>query len=277
MNAITRLVEASTSTDDNPPIEWLIRHVARNRFLPVPPPELHNVGDGDYRAIGAEFLGHFVRFGGLRPTDHVLDIGCGTGRMAMPMTQFLDPKVSRYEGFDVAAGGVAWCKKAISTRYPNFRFQHIDVFDELYNPKGKVPAGPIRLPFEDRSFDFVLMTSVVTHLTTAGVRAYVNEIGRLLRPSARCFLSLFLMDDVAREHLRTGPARLSFDPNGRGPEHYADPKVPTAAVAYDTEFLLEIFAAAGLVPARPIAYGHWSGRLGDSYQDLCVLTKGRAE
>lgn len=277
MNAVMQLVEASASTDENPPIEWLIHHITRNRFLPVPPPELHNVGDGDYRAIGAEFLGHFVRLGNLRPTDHVLDIGCGTGRMAMPLTQFLDPERSRYEGLDVAAGGIAWCRKAISPRYPKFRFQHIDVFDELYNPKGRVPAGPIKLPFEDRSFDFVLMTSVVTHLTTASVRAYAKEIGRLLRPSGRCFLSLFLMDDVARKHLRAGPARLSFDPNGRGPEHYADPAVPTAAVAYDTEFLLEIFAGVGLVPARPIAYGHWSGRSGASYQDLCVLTKGRAE
>jgi protein-L-isoaspartate O-methyltransferase len=61
--------------------------VERNRFLPAPAPESVFVGDGDYRAIGAEYLGHFVRLGGLKPSDRVLDIGCGIGRMAVPLTQ----------------------------------------------------------------------------------------------------------------------------------------------------------------------------------------------
>jgi len=276
VNAVTRLVRDPTLSDvGSPSIEWLVHHVARNRFLPVPPPDLHCVGDGDFRAIGAEFLGHFVRLGGLRPTDHVLDIGCGTGRMALPLTQFLDPENARYEGVDVVAAGIAWCTEVISSRYPNFRFWHIDAYNGLYNPAGTIAADAMTLPFDDGSFDFVILTSVVTHLVAAETRAYAREIGRLLRPSGRCFVTLFLMDDVAREHLRAGKRRLAFDPNGKGPEYYVDPQIPSAAVAYDTEFLLDLFAAAGLFPARPIVHGHWSGRPGETYQDICVLTKVR--
>nr|MEC9419338.1 class I SAM-dependent methyltransferase [Pseudomonadota bacterium] len=41
-------------------------YIGRNRFLPVPPSEDNFVGDGDYLAIGTEFLGHFIDLGGLR-------------------------------------------------------------------------------------------------------------------------------------------------------------------------------------------------------------------
>ena len=36
-------------------------YLAANRFMPVPPDELLYVGDGDYRAIGAEFLERLAR------------------------------------------------------------------------------------------------------------------------------------------------------------------------------------------------------------------------
>ena len=44
---------------------------------PMPGPDESFVGDGDYRAIGAEFLKHFVQLGGLRPDETVFEIGCG--------------------------------------------------------------------------------------------------------------------------------------------------------------------------------------------------------
>src|SRR5215212_241626 len=67
-------------------LETLLKSIERNRFLPEPDPASVFVGDGNYRAIGTEYLGHYVRIGGLKPTDRVLDIGCGIGRMAVPLT-----------------------------------------------------------------------------------------------------------------------------------------------------------------------------------------------
>ena len=61
----------------------------------VPPRRLSFVGAGDFTAIGLEFLRYFQDLGGLRPTDHVLDVGCGIGRMALPLTGYLSKWLGR--------------------------------------------------------------------------------------------------------------------------------------------------------------------------------------
>src|SRR5205085_6486747 len=62
----------------------------------LPPPALARSVGGEFRATGAEFLRYFIELGGLRPTEHVLDVGCGVGRMAVPLTGYLDAG-GRYE------------------------------------------------------------------------------------------------------------------------------------------------------------------------------------
>ncbi|MBP2298995.1 class I SAM-dependent methyltransferase [Azospirillum picis] len=272
MNAIVptpQLAVLRRQTD--PRLEWLCAHIARNRFLPVPPPELHFIGDGDFRAIGAEFLRHFVRLGGLRPHHRVLEIGCGVGRMALPLTQYIE---CAYDGIDIVLDGIRWCADTITPAFPEFRFHHLDVANGLYNPGGRLEGGTVSLPFGTGTYDFVILTSVVTHLRIADTKRYAAEIGRLLKPGGRCFLSLFLADETARTGIAAGSARPAFKV-GPDVELLADPDHPNAAVAYDEAFLLDLFAAHGLRPARQVAYGHWSGRReAENFQDLLVLEKG---
>lgn len=45
-------------------VETLLGSILRNRFLPEPNPDSVFVGDGDFRAVGVEFLGHFIRLAG---------------------------------------------------------------------------------------------------------------------------------------------------------------------------------------------------------------------
>ncbi len=102
--------------------------------------------------------------------------------MAMPLTQYLDPAKARYSGIDPVAGGVNWCRQNITSRYPNFEFRHIDIAHDLYNPKGTVNGLTLNLPFADESFDFVIMTSVVTHLPSDEVKTYLDQMSRVLAP-----------------------------------------------------------------------------------------------
>jgi SAM-dependent methyltransferase len=253
----------------------LLRHIAANRFMPVPP-GAQSVGDGDFRAIGAEFLGHFVRYGGLKPTDAVLDIGCGLGRMALPLTQYLQEPKGRYHGLEIVESAVDWCRQTISPVYRQFFFDHLDVHSDLYNPGGRIAAEAVALPVEAASFDFVVMTSLFTHMRANAAEAYLREVARTMRPGGRCFVSLFLMDDAARTALRARRGRLAFDPEAAGPEFHADPDRPLAAVAFDRAYFFEMAGRAGLVPAKPVVAGCWSGRGGDTYQDLCLLAHAPA-
>lgn len=254
-------------------LDWLKRHCIANRFLPVPPPTLHDVGDGDFRAIGAEFLGHFVTLGGLAPGHAVLDIGCGTGRMAIPLTQYLDPDRGSYAGFDVVAAGVHWCRDTVTPLYPNFSFRHIDLANGVYNPKGRQAVAETHLPYADGAYDFILATSVFTHLLLVDVARYFQEIARLCRPHGRLFATFFLLNERSRTALAATPGRLSIDPRAAGPDVPANPESPCSAMAQNEDWILETAAANGLRLAAPIAYGFWSGRAGLSFQDICVFER----
>lgn len=252
-------------------IATLRAYLGRNRFMPVPPPELHYVGDGDYRSIGAEFLGRLVQDANLAPSDRVLDIGCGVGRLALPLTQFIDE--GSYDGVDPVAAGIDWCQKSITPVYPNVRFQHLDLKHALYNPTGALETKSTRLPFPNGAFDLICMISVLTHLETEDALHYASEVARLLAPGGRCFATAFLMNPPARAALLQGNGRIAFDGNEPGPLYFGIKDAPLAAVAFDEDVLLELFLRHGLRRRNPATYGSWSGRSSDSFQDICVFDK----
>ncbi|TYC53069.1 class I SAM-dependent methyltransferase [Rhodobacterales bacterium] len=251
----------------------LQKMIARNRFLPVPPQEDNFVGDGDYLLIGTEFLGHFIELGGLRENERVLDIGCGIGRMAVPLTQYLDPDTGKYAGIDPASSGIHWCTRNISSAYPNFRFMHLDIANALYNPDGYIKGTEIALPFANSTFDFAIMTSVVTHLPPAEIKPYFKEVSRLLQPGGRLFMSAFVMDRQAVPADDRPTPRIIFQRGGQGPAWYANQRVPLSAVAFDDGFLDQALQESGFeIGLKKL--GHWRGGAASAhYQDFFVAVK----
>src|SRR5579862_1080583 len=75
----------------------------------LPPISLHCIGSGDFLAIGDEFFGYFNALADLKPDERVLDIGCGTGRMARPLAGYL--KKGSYYGIDIVKSSVEWCQQ----------------------------------------------------------------------------------------------------------------------------------------------------------------------
>jgi SAM-dependent methyltransferase len=260
-------VPATIPQQPGPELDWLMEQVRTNRFLPHPPSDSIFVGDGDYRAIGAEFLGHFVRIGRLKRHERVFDIGCGIGRMAVPLTQYLDPEQASYDGVDPVMDGILWCAQTITPVYPRFRFQRLDIAHPLYNPQGSLPGVEVRFGFPNQSFDFITMISVATHLPPDELTVYLNEAARLLAPGGRLFLTAFALDGTV-----TGQERLKFRRWGEGPGWYAIEEAPLAAAGVDAGFLVEQATAAGLAIER-LDQGHWRSKSAAHYQDLLLAVK----
>ena len=247
---------------------------ARDRFSPhrdplVPPRRLQFVGRGDFAETGNEFLGYFRELAGLEPHERVLDVGCGIGRMARPLAGYLDPGRGTYDGFDVRADAIGWCRRRYGHAHPNFRFRVADLYNRRYHPGGAHSAGEYRFPYDDGSFDLVIAASVYTHLLEDEAEHYLAESARVLAPGGRLFATFFLLDTVSRAQIAAGASGLPFlDPD----EHVAvlSEDLPEEAVAYDAGWVAERLAAHGLEPAE-LRPGTWSGRDdGLSLQDIVV-------
>jgi SAM-dependent methyltransferase len=240
----------------------------------VPPRRMHFVGhaDSDFAATGDEFLGHFRTLGGLRPTDRVLDIGCGIGRMARPLAGFLEPTGS-YDGFDVNPGGIAWCAQRYGGDHPNFSFAVADLFNSRYHPAGAQPAAEFTFPYADGSFDFALATSVFTHLLEGEAERYLGQAARTLAPGGRLFATWFLLDGGSRAALAAGRAALAF-PEPEAHISLLDDDVPEEAVAFDRAWLAEALQRHGLA-LTSVHEGSWrgDGSGAPSFQDIIVATK----
>jgi SAM-dependent methyltransferase len=222
------------------------------------------------RHLGKAFVRAFVEFGGLRPDAAVLEPGCGTGRIAVPLAEYMSPEGS-YDGFDVVSDAVDWCLANVSPDHPNFRFRHVDVRNPAYNAEGKLDPRQFSFPYPDESFDFVFLTSVFTHMLPPDVRHYLTEIGRVIRPGGSCLMTFFLLNDHAREAIRSGSTPRRFEHKGDG-YYYDIEKVHEGAVAYEEEDVLSFVGEAGFRLRAPVQYGRWAGRPGRTFgQDFIVV------
>jgi ubiquinone/menaquinone biosynthesis C-methylase UbiE len=228
-------------------------------------------GMDDFREIGQEFLGHFKTICGLKPNERVLDVGCGIGRMALPLTRYLDEQGS-YEGFDIVPEGIDWCVKNISSRYPNFHFQVAEMFNKLYNPTGKFLAREYCFPYENEAFDFVFMTSVFTHILPEDMENYMRETARVLKRGGRCLITYFLWNSEAEQLTKAGKSKFDFK-HDVGNYRLVDVNTPEWAVCHDESHVLSLYDKYGL--SARIYYGAWCGRTDFlNGQDIIVASKG---
>jgi len=251
---------------------WTVLKDAINRTIrgerQLPPWWLRDVGGSDFKRTGEEFLRHFIEIAHLTPQAHVLEIGCGSGRMALPLTRYLQG--GTYTGIDITPKSIAWCQQHISRRYPHFAFVHADLYNKRYNPGGRSQAHTYTFPFTEQSFDFIFLTSVFTHLLPADTTHYLEEITRLLAPQGNALLTFFLLNERQAELAAAGSNDIQFQ-YGEGPYRIRDMGIPESAVAYQEGYILEQLTMQGLVLQSPIYYGTWSGRPdGLSYQDILV-------
>lgn len=275
MNALIRKLYYSLPVN----LRYTARRIAyfpsdlfRDRNNLAPPKGKIFIGRGDFLAIGEAFFKHFKKYGNLTPQSHILDIGCGIGRMAVPFTNFLG-KDGSYEGFDIVKQGIDWCTQNITKRYPNFHFTWIPLKNELYNLDTQENASKMTFPYKDGSFDFVFLTSVFTHMLTEDVENYIKEISRVQKPGSTCFATFFILDDESENAMFTKGLK-NFKYNF-GNYSLMDKTVKEANVAYKKEYIFELLKANGLEVTHFIR-GNWSGVHSeglDEHQDIIIFKR----
>lgn len=244
----------------------------RDRSSLVPPKGKIFIGRGDFVKTGEIFLGYFKEYGKLTPKSHILDVGSGIGRMAVPYTKFLDIN-GVYDGFDIVKQGVDWCTNNITKRFPNFNFKWIPLKNDLYNLSTNDGASKFVFPYKSDYYDFVFLTSVFTHMLPDDVQNYIKEIKRVLKNDGICFASFFILDKESENSMfLKGSKAFKFNYG-----HYSvmDKTVKEANVAYKKDYIFNLLQSQGLEITH-FMRGYWSGIAPsgiNEHQDTIIFKK----
>jgi SAM-dependent methyltransferase len=255
----------------------LIERVTGRSEPLTPPRRLRFVGSNqffrnDYNEIGRELMQYLVEVGEMTKDDRVLDVGCGVGRIAARLVDYLDSS-GYYDGFDIVKEAVDWCTENITADHPRFRFAHADIFNAEYNPSGRRQAHEYRFPYGTAEFSYIILTSVATHVLAPDLENYLSEISRVLKLGGRCFITFFLLNPDSESQTRTGGDGLRFR-HQIGEAFVERVDVPEAAVAFRETYVRSLYSRCGLEIVEPIRFGRWSGRDSDvGFQDIVIARR----
>lgn len=221
----------------------------------------------DFVRSGDVIVAMLTDFAGLSSDDRVLDVGCGIGRVARPLTKVLTK--GSYCGLDIVPDAIAWCTDAYSNQ-PTFSFRHLDLSYGRIRRTGSEPET-VEFPFDRASFDLAFSISLFTHLTPAAVAQNLREMRRVLAPGGRCFNTFLVIDDHASAAIEDGSASHTFGAHFNGFRAYSASFVENYVGINETE-IRRLHAEAGLTIEEPILFGSWTGRSTNRhfYQDAVV-------
>jgi ubiquinone/menaquinone biosynthesis C-methylase UbiE len=208
----------------------------------------------------------------IRPGQNVIEIGCGVGRDAMHLSDRIGA-TGTYLGLDIIPSSIDWCRKNISPRYPNFRFELLDVHNEFYNPRGTGQARNVRLSARDNSIDRILLQSVFTHMFEDDITAYFREFRRVLKPEGLVHATFFILDRPSNPDLPRPNAQLTFTIEYGDGCSIQQVEPPEAAVAFTSEAVQRMLDGSGMELDQPLHYGSWSGIDSEHGQDIAVLRR----
>jgi len=180
---------------------------------------------------GEREVQRLINLCGLSSETSVLEVGCGRGRFPIAILRTMGD-IKFYTGLDVDKRSIEWCHKYIGRQHPNFKFVHLNLKNERYNPRGEKLDETFSFPFESGQFGLIYLYSVFSHLEEKDVRTYLKEFKRILAPNGKVFLTAFIEEGVAN---------VSVNP----PDYVMNWSGPLHCVRYEKSFLCSLFTHAG--------------------------------
>lgn len=175
---------------------------------------IHSAGGYDLLVwlllLGREraFRDRLVRLARLERGESVLDIGCGTGSLAIAAKRRVGPSGS-VDGVDASPEMIARARRKARRAGTEVSFSHGDVTE---------------LPFPSDQFNVVLSTMMLHHLPAGAREQCMRELRRVLRPGGRALVvdfgearGLHRRDRVALHDLVRLPREAGLTINESGP------------------------------------------------------------
>lgn len=123
---------------------------------------------GDFAGIGIIERELLIQEG-LPKDGYLIDVGCGSGRLAFPLSDYL---TGRYLGIDIVPELVKYARQLVPR--PNWRFE---------------VAPGLSIPERDHTADMICFFSVFTHLLHEQSYLYLQEAARVVKPEGKIVFS----------------------------------------------------------------------------------------
>lgn len=236
------------------------------------------VGGGDPELVAQEVVTVIEKYAKLNFGDSVLDVGCGCGRIAAALTQYINHN-GHYIGIDIVPGLIEFARNFITPRYPHFQFVLLNesnrTYDSWRRTGGENGVSKLTEAVSPQSIDLAIAVSLFTHLDYADAVTMLTSIHHALKSNGRVFVTVFVLDADTIGGIEDGRAAFSFQHRTATGRLYAEKSDdPTFAVAYDSGLLEGLISSASFQLERRVR-GYWSnGGPGESFQDVLILREG---
>jgi len=257
------------------PADYLFRSMIQLKQYPPLQLRRHVGGmSAGFNGPGYEFHAYLRLLAELRDGDSIWNIACGCGMLELALNA--QGWQGLIIGTDIHKPCIDWAQKNLGSRFAGHSFVHMDIRKESYNPKGTLSTQEWVDGFAEKDFDVVVAKSLFTHVLPDELSIYLKTIASRLKADGKALLTFFILSEEQSRLAALGKNSMPFHPyleDGRCAVYR--PSAPTAAVAYEQQYLEDKLRSAGFkVTKDSVYFGSWTGRAdGLSYQDIVLVEK----
>lgn len=190
---------------------------------------------------------------GMKPHHHMLDLGCGCGRVALPVISFLNEQ-GHYYGLDVDQEMMDWCNANFGSATMSFDWANVK--NSLYFGDGAQLDSEYKFPYPDNTLDFGFGFSIFTHLLEPGTRNYLSELSRTMKVGGKFMFSTFLLDEKTQASVDAGKSAWRLQQSNSDICKYDLPQTPEATVAFTRDGMEAMLADYGF-RIESFVQGNW--------------------